>query len=146
MFRWLICSPSIYFQAHTERPPNARRRNPYEESEPRKKARAYRRALRPFAAGGIALISRPQPIPTVRTHDPTSVWHQNTRSVVFSFSIVIVLLCASAGFAHYQAHQIQSHLLDIKDTWMASVETISDLRRNFDGAQRATLGVVLSDN
>lgn len=64
----------------------------------------------------------------------------------FSFSIVIVLLCAAAGFALYQAHQIQSHLLDIKDTWMASVETISDLRRDLDAAQRATLGVVLSDN
>ena len=32
--------------------------------------------------------------------------------LLFSFSIVIVLLCAAAGFALYQAHQIQSHLLD----------------------------------
>ncbi|MGF6605913.1 hypothetical protein OKW45_000813 [Paraburkholderia sp. WSM4175] len=57
-----------------------------------------------------------------------------------------MLLCAAAGFALYQAHQIQSHLLDIKDTWMTSVETISDLRRDLDAAQRSTLGVVLSDN
>ncbi|MBB5445493.1 MULTISPECIES: hypothetical protein [unclassified Paraburkholderia] len=68
------------------------------------------------------------------------------------------MLCAHAGFAlyqahqiqshllGYQAHQIQSHLLDIKDTWMASVETISDLRRDLDPAQSSTLGVVLSDN
>ncbi|WP_322028961.1 methyl-accepting chemotaxis protein [Paraburkholderia sp. J76] len=66
--------------------------------------------------------------------------------LLFSFSIVIVLMCAAAGFALYQAHQIQLHLLDIKDTWMASVETVSDLRRDLDAAQRATVGVVLADN
>ena len=36
--------------------------------------------------------------------------------------------------------------LVIKDTWMASVETVGDLRRDLDAAQRTTLGIVLADN
>ncbi|MGF6382206.1 methyl-accepting chemotaxis protein [Paraburkholderia atlantica] len=63
-----------------------------------------------------------------------------------SFAIVILLLCSAAGFALFQAHRIESHLLDIKQNWMESIKTIADLRLALSTDRRATLGLVLSDS
>ncbi|MGF6485868.1 MCP four helix bundle domain-containing protein [Paraburkholderia sp. JPY419] len=63
-----------------------------------------------------------------------------------SFAIVILLLCGAAGFALFQAHRIESHLVDIKQNWMESIKTIADLRLALSTDRRATLGLVLSDS
>jgi methyl-accepting chemotaxis protein len=61
------------------------------------------------------------------------------------FTIVIALLCCAVAFALFQAHRIQSRLLDIKQTWMESVKTIEDVRLALNADRRSTLGLVLSD-
>ncbi|HTI18471.1 MAG TPA: methyl-accepting chemotaxis protein, partial [Trinickia sp.] len=62
------------------------------------------------------------------------------------FGVLVVLICLVGGFAISQASRINDRTVDIADTWLAKVQSLSDMRADVNTVRRTELRLLIESD